>query len=78
MSERWRIEVRRDGDGGTRYAVRDAEDAHGPPVAEFATQDEAREHVARLSEGPFDWDEQEAWQDPDAEPDDEDASPGWL
>ena len=78
MSEqRWRIEVRREEGGQPRYAVRDTHDAHGPPVAEFADEAEARQHVVRLSGGPFDWDEQTAWQDPDADPDEEPRS-RWI
>ena len=64
MSERWRVY-----DDGTErrtpWVVRDAQDRHGPPVAAFATREEAEAHAARLAEGPFDWDEQEAWQDDD-------------
>lgn len=64
MSERW--QVRHDGtDRRTPWVVRDTEDRGGTPVAAFATEAEARAHAERLAQGPFDWDEQEAWQEPD-------------
>jgi hypothetical protein len=86
VSARWTVEPDEQRDGTTRWRVHDQQDA-GRPVAEFASQDAARAHVARLSEGPFDLDEQEAWQDEDDEDDedredddadDEDASSGWF
>lgn len=33
------------------------------PVASFDDSAAAREHARRLAAGPFDWDEQEQWQD---------------
>lgn len=59
-----RFEVRaRERDGRIHdYQVIDHEDADRP-VATFDEHDAAAAHAARLNEGPFDWDEQEAWQD---------------
>lgn len=48
--------------GRAQYLVVDAEDAHRP-VAEFDDREAAQAHADRLAEGPFDWDEQDAWKD---------------
>jgi hypothetical protein len=64
MGGRWTVELDHDRRGNPRWRVHDQEDA-GRPVAEFADEDAARAHAARLAEGPFDVDEQEAWQDDD-------------
>lgn len=75
---RWQIDVETDSDGRQRFKVRDRDDRHGPPVAEFASEREARDHVEHLGSGPFDWDEQRAWQDPDDEDDDDQSRSSWL
>ena len=48
--------------GRPQYLVVDTEDRHRP-VATFDDRDEAQAHADRLAEGPFDWEEQEAWKD---------------
>lgn len=48
--------------GAPQYLVVDSEDRYRP-VAEFDGHDAATAHAKRLNEGPFDWDEQDAWQD---------------
>lgn len=48
--------------GRPQYLVVDTEDRHRP-VAEFDDRDAAEAHAQRLAEGPFDWDEQDAWHD---------------
>ncbi|MTV25346.1 hypothetical protein FTX61_07990 [Nitriliruptoraceae bacterium ZYF776] len=73
MSERWKVVRDWTSGGEQRWFVRDATD-HDREVARFATRDEAQAHVDRLREGPFDWDEQEAWQD-DEDEDDRDTGP---
>lgn len=45
-----------------RYAVVDTEN-RDLPVAHFDHREDAEAHAGRLEQGPFDWDEQEAWQD---------------
>ncbi|MEX1165240.1 MAG: hypothetical protein WEB03_16835 [Nitriliruptor sp.] len=72
MNERWVVRPKHVDGGATIWRVHDGNDA-GRPVAEFAEEDAARAHATRLAEGPFDWDEQEAWQDPD----DEDEDDAW-
>jgi hypothetical protein len=73
VTQRWTVQPKHDRRGGvTAWRVHDAEDADRP-VAEFADEEAARAHADRLAEGPFDWDEQEAWQDPDDDEDDRDA-----
>lgn len=59
-----RFEVVETGDmrGGAGYRVVDTEDGDRP-VAEFRERQAAEDHAERLEEGPFDLDEQEAWQD---------------
>ncbi|HEX9767241.1 MAG TPA: hypothetical protein VGA36_10795 [Nitriliruptorales bacterium] len=47
---------------GPRFAVVDSQN-NDLPVAEFATREAAQAHADRLAQGPFDWDEQEAWKD---------------
>ncbi len=73
MSERWTVRPKHVDGGATTWRVHDEQDA-GRSVAEFAEEDAARAHAARLAEGPFDWDEQEAWQDPDDEGEDDDRA----
>lgn len=48
----------------SRYAVVDTEN-RDMPVAHFSKRDEAEAHVKKLESGPFDWDDQEAWQEDD-------------
>ncbi|MBW3561919.1 MAG: hypothetical protein KY437_05415 [Actinobacteria bacterium] len=48
--------------GDPRYTVVDT-DNDELPVARFDSRAAAEAHAQRLAEGPFDWDEQEAWQD---------------
>lgn len=56
--------------GRAQYLVVDTEDRHRP-VAEFDDREAAQAHADRLAEGPFDWDEQDAWKDDwDGEDDD--------
>ncbi len=74
MSQRWQVVPKQDRRGDTTiWRVHDQQDA-GRPVAEFRDEAAARAHAERLAEGPFDWDEQEAWQDDDE--DDEAEGPG--
>lgn len=75
MSTRWKVERDWTGAGEARWFVRDSE-AGDREVARFATEAEARAHAQRLGEGPFDWDEQEAWQDEDDD-EEEDQDDGW-
>lgn len=72
MSTRWRVQEHTDRRGRPLWKVHDQED-RGRPVAEFRDADAARAHAERLAEGPFDLDEQEAWQDDDEDEDDD----GW-
>lgn len=48
--------------GAPQFLVVDREDEHRP-VAEFDDRDAAEAHATRLNQGPFDWDEQDAWKD---------------
>lgn len=48
--------------GVAQFLVVDTEDEQRP-VAEFDDRETADAHAARLEEGPFDWDDQDAWQD---------------
>lgn len=48
--------------GNPQFLVVDTEDDHRP-VAEFGERDPAQAHADRLNQGPFDWDEQDAWKD---------------
>lgn len=48
--------------GRPQFLVVDTEDEHRP-VAEFDDREQAQAHADRLNEGPFDWDEQDAWKD---------------
>ena len=48
--------------GQPRFAVVDTA-AREFQVAHFAERADAEAHAARLEQGPFDWDEQERWQD---------------
>jgi hypothetical protein len=70
VSERWQVAHDTDRRGRSRWRVLDGDD-RSRPVAEFDAEGPARAHAARLAEGPFDLDEQEAWQDED---DDEDEA----
>lgn len=56
--------IEREDPAGTRqrFGVVDTESSD-LPVAEFDTREAAQAHVERLAQGPFDWDEQEAWKD---------------
>jgi hypothetical protein len=74
MTDRWLVAPRTRKDGRTHWLVHDQDD-RGRPVAEFDDEVAARAHAQRLAEGPFDWDEQEAWQDPDDEDDDDWGAP---
>lgn len=75
MSERWTVAPRERRWRSTTWRVHDQEDA-GRPVAEFPDEAAARAHADRLAQGPFDWDEQEAWQDDEDEDDDVPPSSG--
>jgi hypothetical protein len=66
---RWRVAPKELRDGRIQWRVHDEEDA-GRPVAEFGDEQAARAHARRLAEGPFDWDEQEAWQEEEEDEDD--------
>lgn len=68
MTDRWRVDTRTRKDGRTLWVVHDDQD-RGRPVAEFDDEEAARAHAVRLAEGPFDWDEQEAWKDDDEDDD---------
>ncbi len=57
-------------DGKPKYAVVDTQ-WKDLPVAHFSSREDAEAHIDKLESGPFDWDDQEAWQD---EWDDEDRS----
>ena len=59
---RFQIREREHPGGASRFAVVDTE-SNELPVAEFDTREQAQAHADRLAQGPFDWDEQEAWQD---------------
>jgi hypothetical protein len=74
VTGRWRVEHHTDRRGASLWKVHDGQD-RGRPVAEFRDEEAAHAHVERLAEGPFDWDEQEAWQDED-EDEDDDRDPG--
>lgn len=74
VEERWKVVPQTRVDGRTRWLVTDAQD-RDRPVASFDDEGAARAHARRLAEGPFDWDEQEAWKDEDEEEDDWDS--GW-
>ena len=66
-----RFEVRersKTGQGSPEYLVVNTEDKDRP-VAEFDNREDAQAHADRLEQGPFDWDEQEQWQDEDDEDD---------
>lgn len=71
MAERWRLRPRERPDGRVVWQVIDGED-RDRPVATFDDQAAAQAHARRLAEGPFDWDEQQAWQD-----DEDDDEDGW-
>lgn len=73
---RWQIRPRELADGRVEWQVTDAEDRERA-VASFATAEEAQAHAQRLAEGPFDWDDQAAWQDPDDDDDDGWEDRGW-
>lgn len=68
MSERWQIRPDADRRGRVVWKVLDRDDA-SRPVAEFADEAAARAHAERLGQGPFDLDEQTAWQDDEDEDD---------
>jgi hypothetical protein len=57
------IERERPGDARTRYGVLDKE--NDIIVSNFDTRDDARAHIERLEQGPFDLDEQENWKEDD-------------
>lgn len=62
-----RFEVRqrdRTGSDRTEFLVVDNDDG-SRPVASFDDRAAAEAHAERLAEGPFDWDEQDAWNDDD-------------
>lgn len=73
MSARWRVERHTDRRGRPLWKVHDGQD-RGRPVAEFRDEEAAHAHAERLAEGPFDLDEQEAWQDDEDEDQDEPTS----
>lgn len=52
----------RPGRAATEYLVVDTDNSD-LPVASFDDRGSAEEHVERLAAGPFDWDEQDQWQD---------------
>lgn len=58
----------RTGAGSPEFLVVNLDD-QGRPVASFDDRASAEAHVEKLSAGPLDWEEQEAWKD---EWDDED------
>jgi hypothetical protein len=66
VSQRWQVAQDTDRHDRTVWKVLDRDD-HSRPVAEFPDEAAARAHADRLGQGPFDLDEQEAWQDDDAE-----------
>lgn len=67
-------ERERTGRSGSEFLVLDT-DHDDLPVAQFDTRDAAESHALRLAQGPFDWDEQEAWKDPWDEDDDDEGRP---
>lgn len=72
MSERWHVTQDTDRRGEVVWKVLDRDD-QSRPVAEFPDEAAARAHAERLGQGPFDLEEQEAWQDEDADEVEEDA-----
>jgi hypothetical protein len=54
----------RTGSAASEFLVVNPDDQHRP-VASFPDRAAADAHAAKLNAGPLDWDEQEAWQDPD-------------
>lgn len=50
-------------DAKPRWGVRDTR--HDLIVANFSTREEAESHAERLEQGPFDLDEQDAWEKDD-------------
>jgi hypothetical protein len=71
VSQRWQVVQDTDRHHRTVWKVVDRDDQHRP-VAEFPDEQAARAHADRLGQGPFDLDEQEAWQADDAEDDEVD------
>lgn len=63
-------ERNRTGSGDTEYLVVNVDD-QSRPVASFTDRAAAEAHVTKLSSGPLDWDDQEAWKDDWKEDDDE-------
>lgn len=59
---RFVVQQREKVSGRPRYLVVDTED-RSRPVASFDDREAAQAHADRVNAGPFDWDEQEAWQD---------------
>jgi hypothetical protein len=76
VSGRWRVQHHETRRGASRWRVHDQEDA-GRPVAEFADEAAAVAHAERLAAGPFDWDEQENWQDDEDDEDEDDSRVRW-
>ena len=62
MATRFRVVEQEGLRGQPRFAVVDTE-ARDLQVAHFTERGDAEAHAARLERGPFDWDEQERWQD---------------
>lgn len=52
----------RPGQAGNDYLVIDR-DSSDLPVATFGDRRAAEDHAERLAQGPFDWDEQDQWDD---------------
>lgn len=57
------IERERPSDAKVRFGVLDTQS--DIIVADFDTRDDARAHIERLEQGPFDLDEQENWKEDD-------------
>jgi hypothetical protein len=66
VSERWQVSTGTDRRGEVVWKVLDRDD-RSRPVAEFGDEAAARAHADRLGQGPFELDEQEAWQDEEDE-----------
>jgi hypothetical protein len=72
VSERWQVTTGTDRRGEAVWKVLDRDDG-SRPVAEFADEAAARAHADRLGQGPFELDEQEAWQDDEDDEDDDEV-----
>ena len=61
MTARFRVVEQEGVRGQPRFAVVDS-NARDLQVAHFDARADAEAHAQRLEQGPFDWDEQERWQ----------------